>query len=315
MKLSIITPIYKGTQFLPKFFERMAEQTNKNFELVLVVDTNNQKPLSFLDEYKDRIKGDIKLVFNSKRCGRTNAVAKGVEAATGDYSIILSTSNRFNEETVDQLLDLVKEKKTDIIEFRARFWSPIRYKGKIRKKFNKSTNIAEDKSILAYSQPFEFNKIFKTSVLTEVVNMPAFNKRLNSRYSIELVFKAFIKAETYSTSNLKIIRSKKDDGILFNPLKLHREWEEMLSKDEFKDYFEALSYNQYFTYKVIYMGYLGMLKNKTLNSKFTAEYNNKFHENESNFFEANQYFVRKNAETDLLKMHKGRKAVKLYREF
>ena len=315
MKLSIITPIYKGTQFLPKFFERLAEQTNKNFELVLVVDTNNQKPLNYLEKYKEKIKGEIKLVFNSKRCGRTNALAKGVEVATGDYSIILSASNRFNEESVDQLLKLIKEKKTDVIEFRSRFWSPIRYKGKIRKKFTKSTNIKDDKSVLAYTQPFEFNKIFKTSVLDEVVKMPAFNKRLNSRYSIELVFKALINAKTYSTSNLKIIRSKKDDGILFNPLKLHREWEEMLSKDEFKKYFEELNYNQYFTYKVIYVGYLGVLKNKTLSNKFEIEFNKTFKEKNNNFYEANQYYIRKNRESTLLKMYKGKKTLKLFREF
>lgn len=314
MKLSIITPIYKGSNFLPKYFEKLSEQTNSNFELILVVDTNNEKILRYIDKYKKSIKGQIKVIFNSKRFGRSNAIGQAVEVATGDYSIIISTSNKINDNTVEQLLGLINEKQSDIIEFRSRFWSPIRYRGKIRKKFNKPVVIKENKDVFAYTQPFEFNKIFRTSVLEEVNKLPAFSKRTNSRYSIELFFKAMLLAKTYSTSNTKIVRSRKDKDILFNPLKLSREWDEIVSKEIFKDYREALVYNQYFTHKVILTGYLSLSRNKVLKNKFETEINKKFKQN-SAFFEANQYYIRKNRESDLLKINRNKKANRLYREF
>lgn len=314
MKLSIITPIYKRAKVLPKYFEKLSEQTNSDFELVLVVDTNNERVLRYIDKYKKTIKGQIKVIFNSKRYGRNNAIEQAVELASGDYSIIISASNKINENTVDQLLKIIEEKKSDIIEFRARFWSPIRYKGRIRKKYNKKVKIKDNKDIFAYTQPFEFNKIIKTSILEEVVKMPVFTKRTNSRYSIELFFKALLIAETYSTSNSKVVRSREDKDILFNPLKLSREWDEITSKKIFKDYHEELVYNQYFTHKVILNGYLGSTRNKILRNKFDAEMNKKFKSN-STFFEANQYYIRKNRETDLLKVNKNKRANRLFREF
>ena len=313
-KISILVPIYRNSSALAKFLEVMADQSSKNYELILAIDTNNENNLKIVDEWKSKIKGDLKIVFNSKRTGRINCVKEAMNVAETQYSIIFSVTNRINSNTVKELIEIIDKKKTDIIEFRARAWSPIKFKGSLRKKFNKVINIKENKEIFAYSYPTEFNKIFKTELLRKVFNLNPMEKTINSRYSIQIVFKALLLAETYSTVDKKIVRSRKEASVLFNPLKLAREWEETLNLDIFEDYYAEMLYNQYFTYKVLLMGYAGATKNKVLIKKFQNEIDKKFN-NESNFFEVNQYYLLRNNETNILKSFKTKTSEKAHKEF
>ena len=303
MKISIITPVYRERKQFDKFLKDIQKQTNKNFELVLIIDTNNEKNLEAIDKLPKDLKKKVKVVFNSKRTTRSQAIDQGVKVATGKYSVIMSISNHFHSDMVKKIQDVLKTKQADIIEFRGRFKDPIKFDGKIRKSFNKPVKISEHKEIFAYSFPFDFNKIYKTSLLKEVAKFE-YKTKLNSRFSIEHAYKALLSAETYVTVNQKIISSKAKMSNNFNPLKMIRQWDDMIHviKNNFSDINSTeFIYAQYFT-EVVFMS--AMVKS-TRNSVLTKKFNEKIKKQQQttfeNFFEQNPYANAKLKEARILR--------------
>jgi glycosyltransferase involved in cell wall biosynthesis len=81
--ISVIVPIYKVEEYLPRCIDSILAQTYKNLEIILVDDGSPDKCPAICDEYakKDsRIK-----VIHKKNGGVSSARNAGLEAAKGDY--------------------------------------------------------------------------------------------------------------------------------------------------------------------------------------------------------------------------------------
>lgn len=313
MKLSIITPVYRESKMIEKFMERLSKQTSKDFEVIFTVDTNTEDVLKIIDDYKSKIKGTVKVIYRSKRSGRNYSIMRAFKIITGDYAVITSLSDSFEDTLVSSCLAAAKDKGSDIIEFRARIKEPIKIEGQIRKPFNKVTNIETLEDVFAFSYPFDFNKIYKASVLKEVAKLPLFTTKLNSRYAVEIVFKALLVAKSYSTIDKKIIRSKRIIDDSFNPLRMIREWKEVVQREEFKPYYSALVYNFLFTNAFIISGITATAKNKVLYSKYDTEVKG-FISHINNFYETNRFIIARSKENELLLKHRNKDTNKLYKE-
>ena len=311
MKLSLIVPIYKQKKHLPKFLEKMTKQTSNEYEIIFVVDTENDNVISIIDFYKNQLKGKIRVIFNTKRSGRRFAVTSAIRIAQGDYSLILSVTNSFENTMIEKVNEVCKEKGTDIIEFRSRIKTPIKTTGMLRKNFGKPVDLTKDHTPLAYCYLFKFNKIFKTEILKKVIKIPKINPQVNSRFSVELLLKILIIAKTYSTKNIKIIRLKVSKDSDINTLSLFRQWNKILQQEIFEPYIEALRYNQYHFFSLLLLGMVGTSRNKNLISK-TKKYIDK--EFSTSFFGANKYYISINKETKILKSYQNKKSIKAYKE-
>ena len=303
MKLSLITPIYKGSKFLERYLEKMSVQTDKNFEMVLVVDTNNDDTLRVIQEFKPKFKKRLKLIFNSKRYSRTAAINLGCKYASGKYSMIMSSQNSFNDKFVENALEMIREKKTDIIEFRAKFSSPIKFDGKIRKKFNQSTLIEDNPDINAYTFPLDFNKIFKTETLIQSskYKLPV---HYNSRYSIDATYLTLLVAKTYSTSSKSLVISKSKISNNFNPLKMIRQWEALTKLVQDYISFENLdsyTYAQYYSEVVFMSALIKVSKNKVIEKKFNDKFKKQKIDIFNGIFEHNIFGIKKTKEVEVLK--------------
>lgn len=291
MKLSIIVPVYKESKLLDKFLKKMTEQSSKNFELVLVVDTSADGVLDVVQDYSKKLDKKIKLIFNEKRSSRSIAIHMGAKEAKGDYSIIMSTGNHIDKDFISTATAIIKTNKSDIIEFRAKFASPIRFDGKIRKTYSQPTEISEHPEIIAFTYPFDFNKIIKTSTLQEgyKFKIPV---ELNSRYSIDVVYLTMLVAKTYSTVNKTLVVSKSEVSENFNPLKMIRQWESLqkvMTDFSTVDFKERLNYAQYFA-QVMFMASItkasrNKVLDKKLNDKFKKQNENEF----KDLFQTNKY--------------------------
>lgn len=313
MKLSIIVPIYREPKMLEKFLERLIKQTSSDYEVIFSVDTNTEDVLSIIDLFRPKLKGIVKVVYRSKRSGRNFSIIRAIKVLSGDFAVMLSLSDSFEDTMVEKCLAAAKLKDADIIEFRARFKDPIGIEGKIRKPFNKVTNIENYEDVFAYSYPYDFNKIYRVSLLQEVGKMPQFVSKMNSRYAVEIVFKALLLAKSYATIDNKIIRSKKTIDDSYNPLRLIREWKEVLSREEFKPYYSAINYNFLFSNSFIISGITATTKNKVLQSKFENEYMGHI-ANIENFYQTNKYILAKTKESELLLKNRNKPNSKLYKE-
>ncbi|MCK5945743.1 MAG: hypothetical protein KAG04_00575, partial [Mycoplasmataceae bacterium] len=168
---------------------------------------------------------------------------------------------------------------------------------------NKSVLIADNEDVVAYTYPFDFNKIFRTRILVESGKL----KRLvnvNSRFSIEYVYKAFLVSETYSTSKKAIITSRSLGSSTFNPLKIKRQWTsfEKLLKENYNGKFHPeISYARIFHEMVFLFSFAGVSKNKVLIAKLKKDFEKTLKAEFEDFFITNRYMLIKNKETDLLR--------------
>ena len=316
MKISIITPVYKGEKALRKFLESIVEQTSKSYELVFVVDTNGEDVLSVIQEFKLKLKSKIKVVFNSKRTSRIAAINKGASIAGGKYSIINSLGNTFSKTMIETAQNAIKDKKSDIIEFKAKFEAPIKFSGKLRKQFNTPVVIKDNSEVQAFSYPFDFNKIYKTDVLREAAKykIPG---HINSRFSIDTTHLPLLVAETYSTVNKVLVVGKSKISPNFNPLKLVKQWDELINIS--KNYFAYISteryeYAQFFSETVFISAFIKASKNKVISKKYNEKYKKQMTTKFSSILETNKYanMISKEHEalsthtklTDLPKIHK-----------
>ncbi len=225
MKLSIIVPVYKGVKKLSKFLEQLSVQTSNDYELIIVVDTLKEDALKEVDSYLSNlptVKENFKLVFNSKRTGRTSAINDGISVSSGDYTILMSNTDVFGKTFVASAIQTAIKHKSDIIEFNAPIKTPIKIEGKVRKIFKPETQIDENADIFAYVYAFDFNKLYKTEILKKGSQF-LFTSPINSRYSIELIFKALIVARTFSSVDKELVFYKSEISENFNPLKQIRQ--------------------------------------------------------------------------------------------
>ena len=314
MNLSVIVPVYQEAKSLERFLTRMTKQTQKKYEIIFVIDTNTSKSLTLVDIYSQSQETQIKIVYNSQRQGRFNAIKKASQIASGKYCVIASTSDIFKDSFIERISVAIEKKQTDIIEFRARTHSPIWFQGFARKAISVTLdkNDSQKRNLFAYSYPFIFNKVIRTRVLMKASQYPCINLQvINSRLSIEIIFKCILFAKTYSFWDEKIVRSKKTTNTNYNPINLLKEWNKLIKSEIFSCYQEELEYNRYFSWKIFYKPYNRYLKKSHLQNRFDSFFEKNTNEG---FYDSNTYYLKNNSEAKLLREYKGRDSRRAYKE-
>lgn len=300
MKLSIIVPIYKESRLITRFLDQMQRQELQDFELVLVIDTNNENILGIVDEYKKFFKKRLALIYNTKRMGRTIALYEGVKKSQSDYLLICSASDIVLRDGIKELINLIVERNNDIIEFIPRMRSPIRFKGYLRQNFFKTINLNEDPSPIAYTFPFDFNKIFKREILLKALAQEESNKNVNTRFAITYVLRAFYYAQTYSNIAKKIIRSKLNNTLEISPLIIARQWENFrasLAQKHENKFIQEFDYLSFYHQVVILTSFLGVLNRKSLINKYQKYLEKQIEQYFAKRIDTNKYFLLDNNET------------------
>lgn len=108
MKFSIIIPVYNVEKYLPKCLDSVINQTNQDFEVIVVNDgtpDNSQKIIDeYLERYPDKIKGFIK-----ENGGLSDARNYGISKASGEYIIFLDSDDYIDEHLLEKLDEKIKE--------------------------------------------------------------------------------------------------------------------------------------------------------------------------------------------------------------
>ncbi len=305
MKLSIITPVFKESKRLDKFLLKISSQKSKDFELILIVDSNADNTLETIDKHRRDIKGNLRIIFNSKRNSRFKSICQGAKIAKGKYSLILSTRNEFTPSLVGDVIQIYESKKTDIIEFNATFSSPIKFQGKIRKQFRTSADIKSTPEIIARTYPFDFNKIFKTKILAEVskTNIPV---NFNSRYSIDITYLSLNIAKTYSTSSRTLVKSRVNSSSEFNFIQFTKHFDsivDLIIKSSNPESIDKYLYAQYFTEVIFVSPLVKSSRNRVLIKKFNERFKKRSETKYANLLDINHYLVSMPKEKSVLLSH------------
>lgn len=163
MKLTIIYHLYEKTNTLEKSLNSLFNQSNKNFELILIDDCGSNETKTVLDNF-DISGKNVSLIRLFENYGRSFCYNLGIERAKGEYIYCAESKNIFDKSFVDTVLKIIDEKKGyDYLSFLIES-----YDGK-NKVFNEDTEINEKEFMpwIVNSSLTIRNKIIRKKFLEE----------------------------------------------------------------------------------------------------------------------------------------------------
>lgn len=105
-KVSIIVPIYNVEKYLEKCIVSLMEQTYKKIEIILIDDGSKDSSGIICDQYAKR---DSRiLVIHKKNGGLSSSRAAGIDAASGEYIMIVDGDDWIEPNTVEICISKIK---------------------------------------------------------------------------------------------------------------------------------------------------------------------------------------------------------------
>lgn len=124
--ISVIVPIYKVADYLPKCLDSILNQTYKNLEIILVDDGSPDLSPKICDEYAT--KDSRIIVIHKMNGGLSSARNAGLEIATGEYIAFVDSDDWLEPDMYRILLDLSVRYDADITECAHKECSGVEYK-------------------------------------------------------------------------------------------------------------------------------------------------------------------------------------------
>lgn len=172
IKLSIIIPVYKVEEYLPKCLDSLLSQSLKEIELVCINDGSPDRSIDILKRYKKKY-GDKIVIIDKKNEGVWRGRMDGIKAAKGEYIGFLDSDDYVEPGYAQKLYSAAKKSNSDIVV--CGFSRIDLETGKVysREMCKKRRDIFIGKNtddILAINGA-PWNKIYKASVLKNINNL------------------------------------------------------------------------------------------------------------------------------------------------
>lgn len=112
-KVSIIVPVYKVEEYLPRCVDSLIGQTYKNIEIILVDDGSPDNSPKMCDEYATK---DSRIrVIHKENAGVSEARNTGIDSAKGDYICFVDSDDYVSECMVEKLISSANENDSDMV--------------------------------------------------------------------------------------------------------------------------------------------------------------------------------------------------------
>lgn len=204
IKFSIIVPIYKVEEFLPKCIESILNQSYSNFELLLVDDGSPDSCPQICDEYE---KKDSRIrTIHKKNGGLVSARNVGIANSRGNYICYVDGDDWIDKNLLKKVNKAINETDPDIVVFNLEKIykdrkEPVKFDNRCGL-YNKKELSEEIYPIMMYdpSKPFckgkvfpaACNKVYKKKLLEEHYCR---DERIKMGEDNAFVFECFLYAE------------------------------------------------------------------------------------------------------------------------
>lgn len=116
IRFSVVLPAYNEEKNLENAVESVLHQTYGNFELIIVDNGSKDKTGKIAEHFKSLF-SDIRLITNETNQGRAAARNEGLDAADGDYVIMLDPDDRFESDLLERVRDAIIKEPADIVSY------------------------------------------------------------------------------------------------------------------------------------------------------------------------------------------------------
>lgn len=110
MKISVIIPFHKGLHFLTDCLDSLSEQTEKDFEVLIISDRIEEDLDSLLASYTGKLQ--INSLISDKTAGVAAARNIGIKHAQGEYLYFLDSDDYITPDTLGALYHTITKEKT-----------------------------------------------------------------------------------------------------------------------------------------------------------------------------------------------------------
>ncbi len=115
MFFSVIVPVYKVEEYLPKCIESVLAQTYSDFELILVDDGSPDACPAICERYKEK---DARIkVIHKQNGGLASARRAGIQLATGKYVFNLDSDDLVEHDTLECAYKYIQKTDCEIVSF------------------------------------------------------------------------------------------------------------------------------------------------------------------------------------------------------
>lgn len=112
--ISIVVPIYNGEKYIEDCIRSILLQTYQDWELILIDNASEDDSLGMCKEYA-RQDDRIEVLHQHRNVGVSAARNLGIEKARGEYITFVDVDDWIRRDYLEQLLHLLKEKKSDMV--------------------------------------------------------------------------------------------------------------------------------------------------------------------------------------------------------
>ncbi len=307
LKVSIVIPVYNGTNFLGDAIDSALAQTYKNIEVLVINDgsTDNGATEEIAKSYGDRIR-----YYSRQNGGVATALNFGVEKMTGSYFSWLSHDDMYEKTKIeDQVRYLNSLHAGDVIiacKAKELFASGIKKKEKIDKITFKFIDIflstsarvgVNGCSLLIPKRAFEICGDFDIGLpLTQDYDLWF---RMKDKFRFELLDKYLVISRRHAEQD----SVRKQEGLIGAADELHYKFLNTISCSRFDEYLKfnknniKNTYNNYKTYKSRGYKKTSRLMLKNILQYYYENDKNKFHHLFVSELESKNFMSRKSVRT------------------
>jgi len=104
-KVSIIIPCFNDAEFIEQSVQSAQDQTYENKEIIVVNDGSNDETKAVLE----RLESKITLLITQENKGTSAARNTGIEAASGEYILVLDSDDYFEPEFCEKAIEIFEK--------------------------------------------------------------------------------------------------------------------------------------------------------------------------------------------------------------
>lgn len=169
-EISVVVPVYKVEQYLPRCIQSILQQTYEDMEVILVDDGSPDKCGAICDEYA---KKDSRVqVLHKPNGGLSSARNAGIEQARGQYIAFVDSDDWIDADMLEILYNAVKKYGAQIGEcsFRSIYRDCIREETDCTAICIVGTNLDALEGILDWNhfKPVAWNKLYAREVIGDI---------------------------------------------------------------------------------------------------------------------------------------------------
>lgn len=208
-KISVIVPVYKVEEYLPRCLDSIINQTYKNLEIILIDDGSPDNSGKICDEYAKKNK-KIK-VIHKENGGASSARNAGLDIMSGDYVTFVDSDDYIRENMIERMLLLSKINNADVVQI-----SFERDEEKFKNQFEFDDYcrvVVGDENIKNFAldrfhRPDACGKLYRSEILREL----RFDEAITYAEDLELGLRAYKAIEKSVVSNEKLYFYRPNDN-------------------------------------------------------------------------------------------------------